>query len=78
MRRPQLAAATFVVGLLLVLLVEVPAARIIGIPLMLLGIGLGITAIASPDFLERAIANRLHLTSSLSKLSVKCQPTNSA
>jgi disulfide bond formation protein DsbB len=52
MRRPQLAAATFVVGLLLVLLVEIPAARIVGIPLMLLGIGLGITAIASPDFLE--------------------------
>ena len=50
--RPQAALACFVIGLLLVLLVEAAAARIVGVPLMLAGIGLGITAIASPDFLE--------------------------
>lgn len=52
MKRPQLAAACFVIGLLLVFLIDANSARIVGVPLMLLGIGLGITAIASPEFLE--------------------------
>jgi disulfide bond formation protein DsbB len=52
MKRPQAAAACFVLGLLLVLLIDEPVARIVGVPLMLLGIGLGIVAIASPEFLE--------------------------
>ena len=52
MRRPQFAFACFIVGLLLVFLVEANIARIIGVPLMLLGIGLGIPAIATPEFLE--------------------------
>ena len=51
MKRPQAAAACFVLGLLLVLLIDEPVARIVGVPLMLVGIGLGIVAIASPDFL---------------------------
>jgi disulfide bond formation protein DsbB len=42
----------FIVGLLLVFLVELNIARIIGVPLMLLGIWLGIAVVASPDFLE--------------------------
>ena len=50
---PRLAAACFIVGCLLVFLVEASLARIIGVPLIFVGIGLGITAIASPDFLER-------------------------
>jgi disulfide bond formation protein DsbB len=50
--RAQLAAACFITGLLLVFLIEASIARIIGVPLMLLGIGLGITAIATPDFLD--------------------------
>ena len=52
MKRPQAAAACFIVGLLLVLLIEAPVARIIGVPLMLVGIGLGIVAIASPEFID--------------------------
>jgi disulfide bond formation protein DsbB len=52
MRRPQFAFACFIVGLLLVFLIEANIARIIGVPLMLLGIGLGIPAIATPEFLE--------------------------
>jgi disulfide bond formation protein DsbB len=51
-KRPQLAAACFIAGLLLVFLVELNIARIVGVPLMLVGIGLGIVSIASPDFLE--------------------------
>lgn len=50
-RLPQLAAAAFVVGLLLVLLIDAPAARIIGVPLFFVGIALGVAAIASPEFL---------------------------
>jgi disulfide bond formation protein DsbB len=51
MRRPQAAAACFLSGLALVFLIELPIARIIGVPLMLVGIGLGIVANASPEFL---------------------------
>lgn len=52
-RLPSIAAACFVVGLLLVLLVDAGIARIIGIPLTFVGIALGVAAIASPAFLER-------------------------
>jgi disulfide bond formation protein DsbB len=49
--RPQIALACFVVGALLVLLVEAAIARIVGVPLMLTGILLGVAAIATPEFL---------------------------
>ena len=49
--RPQIALACFVVGALLVLLVEAPLARIVGVPLMFAGIALGVAAIATPEFL---------------------------
>jgi hypothetical protein len=49
--RPQIALACFAVGCLLVLLVEAAVARIVGVPLMFAGIGLGVAAIATPDFL---------------------------
>jgi hypothetical protein len=49
--RPQIALACFVVGSLLVLLVEAAIARIAGVPLMFAGIALGVAAIATPDFL---------------------------
>jgi hypothetical protein len=52
-RLPSIAAACFVIGLLLVLLVDAGIARIVGIPLTFIGIGLGVAAIASPAFLER-------------------------
>jgi hypothetical protein len=51
-RLPWTALACFIIGLLLVLLVEAGAARIIGVPLIFAGIALGVTAIASPSFLE--------------------------
>ncbi|HYZ29391.1 MAG TPA: hypothetical protein VE570_10075 [Thermoleophilaceae bacterium] len=50
--RPQIAAACFVAGLLLVLLIDAPIGRIAGVPLVLAGMGFGIVSIASPDFLE--------------------------
>jgi disulfide bond formation protein DsbB len=53
MRRPYLAFACFLAGLLLILVVELPIARIVGVPLMFAGIALGVAVIASPDFLER-------------------------
>jgi hypothetical protein len=49
--RPWIAFACFVVGLLLVLLVQEPVARIVGVPLFFVGLALGIASIASPDFL---------------------------
>ena len=52
MKRPQVAFACFALGLLLVLLVDAPIARIVGVPLVFAGLGLGVAAIASPDFLE--------------------------
>jgi hypothetical protein len=50
--RPQIAFACFVIGCLLVLLVEAAAARIAGVPLMFAGILLGVAAIATPEFLD--------------------------
>jgi hypothetical protein len=52
-RLPGTAAACFVVGALLVFLIDAGIARIVGIPLIFAGIALGVTAIASPAFLER-------------------------
>lgn len=51
-RLPQLAAAAFIVGLLLILVIDAPLARIVGVPLTFLGIALGVAAIATPEFLE--------------------------
>lgn len=52
-RLPVVALACFVVGALLVLLVEAGIARIVGVPMLFFGIALGVAAIASPAFLER-------------------------
>jgi hypothetical protein len=52
-RLPRLAAGCFLVGLALVFLVEAGIARIVGVPLIFVGIALGVTAIADPEFLER-------------------------
>ena len=52
-RLPRLATAAFVAGLLLLLLVDAGIGRIIGVPLIFLGLGLGVAAIATPEFLER-------------------------
>jgi energy-converting hydrogenase Eha subunit C len=49
--RPQIALTCFVVGALLVLLIEAPVARIAGVPLLFAGILLGVAAIATPEFL---------------------------
>jgi hypothetical protein len=49
---PRVAAVTFVVGLLLVFLVELGVARAIGVPLIFVGIALGVAAIADPEFLK--------------------------
>jgi hypothetical protein len=49
--RPQIAAACFVIGCVLVLLIEASIARIVGVPLMFAGILLGVAAIATPEFL---------------------------
>jgi hypothetical protein len=51
-KRPQAAFACFALGLLLVLLVEASIGRILGVPLMFLGLALAVGVIASPDFLE--------------------------
>jgi hypothetical protein len=51
-RLARTAAACFLIGLGLVLLIDLGIARIIGVPLTFIGIGLGVAAIASPDFLE--------------------------
>lgn len=51
-RLPQIAAAIFVVGCLLVLLIEASVARIVGVPLIFAGIAFGVAAIATPAFLE--------------------------
>ena len=50
-RLPKIAAACFLVGLALVLLVDLGVARIVGVPLIFAGILLGVAAVASPDFL---------------------------
>lgn len=49
--RPPIAFGCFVIGCLLVLLVEAAIARIVGVPLMFTGILLGVAAIATPEFL---------------------------
>jgi len=51
-RLPQIAAACFLAGLGLVLLIDLGIARIVGVPLIFAGIALGVTAIAEPSFLE--------------------------
>ena len=51
-RLPRYAAACFVIGCLLVLLIDAGIARIVGVPMIFAGIFLGVAAIASPDFLE--------------------------
>jgi hypothetical protein len=50
-RLPLIALVCFVVGCLLVLVVELSIARIVGVPLMFAGIALGVAAIATPEFL---------------------------
>ena len=52
-RLPRIAAACFLVGLGLVFLIDAGIARVVGIPLIFVGIALGVTAIASPAFLEQ-------------------------
>ena len=52
-RLPRAAFACLVLGLGLVFLVEAGIARIVGVPLIFVGIALGVTAIADPAFLER-------------------------
>ena len=52
-RLPRAAAAVFLLGLALLLLVDAGIGRIIGVPLIFLGLGLGVAAIATPEFLER-------------------------
>ena len=52
-RLPRIAAACFMLGLGLVLIVDLGIARIIGVPLIFIGIAFGVTAVASPAFLER-------------------------
>ncbi len=51
-RLPRAAAACFVLGCLLVLVIDAGIARIVGVPLIFVGIALGVAAIASPEFLE--------------------------
>ena len=51
-RLPAIAAACFILGNLLVLVVEATFGRIVGVPLVFAGIALGVAAIASPGFLE--------------------------
>lgn len=51
-RLARTAAACFLIGLGLVLLIDLGIARIVGVPLTFIGIALGVAAIASPDFLE--------------------------
>jgi hypothetical protein len=52
MSHPRVAAVTFLVGLGLVFLVDLGVARIIGVPLVFVGIALGVASIADPEFLE--------------------------
>ena len=50
-RRPAIAAACFLVGLALIFFVDHGAARAIGVPLVFIGIALGVSVIATPEFL---------------------------
>jgi hypothetical protein len=49
---PRVAAIAFLLGLGLVFLVELSIARIIGVPLIFIGIALGVAAIADPGVLK--------------------------
>jgi hypothetical protein len=49
--RPRVAFTCFAIGCLLVLLVDAAIARIVGVPLIFVGIALGVAAIATPEFL---------------------------
>jgi hypothetical protein len=49
--RPWIAFITFVVGALLVLIVDAGIARIIGVPLLFVGLVLGVASIVTPEFL---------------------------
>ena len=49
--RPQIALACFVLGCLLVLMVDAGIARAVGVPLIFVGMALGVAAIATPEFL---------------------------
>jgi hypothetical protein len=51
-RLPGIAAGCFMFGLLLLFLVEAGVARAVAVPLIFLGIALGVAAIATPSFLE--------------------------
>jgi hypothetical protein len=51
-RLPKIATACLLAGLLFVFLIDAGIARIIGVPLIFAGIGLGVAAIATPAFLE--------------------------
>ena len=50
-RRSAVAAFCFLVGLLLIFLLDLGIARAIGVPLVFIGIALGVAAIATPEFL---------------------------
>ena len=50
-RTPKVAAACFLLGLLMIFLIDQGWARIIGVPLVFVGIALGVAAIATPEFL---------------------------
>ena len=50
-RLPMIATVCFVVGLLLIFLVDTGWARVIGVPLVFAGIAFGVAAIATPEFL---------------------------
>lgn len=52
MTLPRVSAAAFLLGAGLVFVVDLGVARAVGIPLMFVGIALGVAAIASPSFLE--------------------------
>jgi hypothetical protein len=52
-RLPWAAFGCFVIGLLVLFLIDVGIARIVAVPLIFAGIALGVTAIANPSFLER-------------------------
>jgi hypothetical protein len=49
--RPRIAFACFVLGCGLVFLIDLGIARAIGVPLIFLGICLGVASIATPEFL---------------------------
>jgi hypothetical protein len=49
--RAHVAGASFVLGCLLVLLIDAGIARAVGVPLMFVGLALGVAAIATPSFL---------------------------